>query len=112
MEKLTCGIIQDLLISYCDGLTGAGVTGMLQEHLAECPKCRQKYAEIKRQQEIAENEELSRGKSFGEKLRSIRHYMMGIGIGLVAPVAIIFIWYVLSSVVSYVETMLFSYFYL
>lgn len=110
MEKPTCGIIQDLLISYSDGLTGENVTGMIQEHLAECPKCLQQYENVKKQQEIAESQELSRGKSFGEKLESIRYYMIGICIGLVAPVAFILVWFLINSIGSYIETMLYSHF--
>lgn len=110
MEKPTCGIIQDLLISYSDGLTGESVTGMIREHLAECPKCLQQYEHVKRQQELAESREFSRGKSFGEKLESIRYYMIGIGIGLVAPVAFIVIWFLVNAMGSCIETMLYSHF--
>lgn len=110
MKKPTCGIIQDLLLSYREGLTGENVTQMIQEHLSDCPKCRQRYEELKRQQEAEETKEFSRGKRFGEKLKSIRYYMIGILIGLVLPVAFIVVWYAVSALGTYFETMLYSYF--
>ena len=51
MERISCGMMQDLLVSYADGLTGEAVTCLLQEHLEDCPGCRQYYEEIKKQQE-------------------------------------------------------------
>lgn len=110
MEKLTCGVIQDLLISYYDGLTGDGITQMLQEHLEECPRCQKQYEKIKIQREMEYNEELSKGKGFGDKLKGIRHYMIGIVLGLMLPVAVILVWYIFSMIASYFETMFYSYF--
>lgn len=110
MERISCGIIQDLLPSYHEGLTGDHVAQMIQEHLNECPQCRGRYEEHKRQQEMAENEEISRGESFGDKLKGIRYYIIGILIGLVAPVAFIIIWFALGALGSYLETMMYSYF--
>lgn len=101
MEKPTCGIIQDLLPSYRDGLTGESVTRMLQEHLAECPRCRQRYQEIERQQEMTDSEELLRGKSFGDKLKSIRFYIIGFVIGLALPILGIAIWILFGFLSNY-----------
>ena len=106
MEKITCGIMQDLLPSYRDGLTGEGVTAMLGEHLAECVQCRQRYEEIKRQQEAAEREEASRGRSFGEKLRSIKYYIIGFVVGLTLPVFALALWFLLGTLESYITSML------
>ena len=41
---LTCGIVEDLLPSYVDGLTGEESTEAVREHLDRCEKCREKYS--------------------------------------------------------------------
>jgi len=105
MEKVTCGIIQDLLPSYRDGLTGESVTEMLGEHLTECVQCRQRYEEIKRQLEAAESEEASRGKSFGEKLRSIKYYIIGFAIGLTLPAFLLALLFLGSMLEEYIYLM-------
>lgn len=110
MEKPTCGIIQDLLISYCDGLSGENIVAMIQEHLEGCPKCSQRFEEIRKQREQTEKEEASRGKSFGEKLKSLRIYMLGTVIGFMLPIAGILAWYLISSIISFIQVMFFSYF--
>lgn len=110
MENLSCGIIQDLLISYCDGLTGENITQMLQEHLVQCQNCRQRYEEMQKQRECEYNAELSKGREFGEKLKGIRYYALGIVIGCFLPVAGILLCYAFCSVVSYFEVMFYSYF--
>lgn len=102
MEKPSCGIIQDLLPSYRDKLTGEGVTEMIAEHLGECSLCRQRYEEMIRQQELADNEELSRGKSFLEKLKSIRYYVVGFVIGITVPVFAIALWFLWGTLKNYI----------
>ncbi len=108
--EISCGIMQDLLVSYCDGLTAEHVGEMIQEHLAECPGCQSRYEELIRQQEWEEQQELSRGRSFGRKLKSLRYYMLGGMIGVVAPVVLLVLWYLIASVRSYFEIMFYSYF--
>ena len=108
MEKLSCGILQDLLISYNDGLTGERVTQMLQEHLEECTQCRQRYEEIKQQQAKEATEAASKGNSFMNKLKSIRYYILGIIIGLMIPIAIILLFFIIGSIMSYIEQMIYS----
>lgn len=110
MEKPTCGIMQDLLISYCDGLTSEGVTRMLQEHLDECPKCMEKYRQMKEKQEAEEKNEQIKGNRFGDKIKSIRYFVIGVLIGLILPVAAVGLWFLVRLLISYTETMFFSYF--
>ncbi len=110
MEKPTCGVMQDLLISYCDGLTGEGVTKLLQEHLEECPRCQHRYREIIGQREQEEQRARAKGEVFLEKIKGIRYYAMGIFIGFVLPIALILIWYLFAAIASYIETMFYGYF--
>lgn len=110
ISEIGCGIMQDLLISYCDGLTAEGVGEMIQTHLAECPACQKHYEELLKQRELEEQQELSRGRSFGRKLASLRYYMLGGMIGIVAPVVLLVLWYLFASVRSYFEIMFYSYF--
>lgn len=109
MEKPTCGIIEDLLQSYCDDITGEPVTEMIQEHLKECSRCQKKYEGVLAQRQREEEEEVLRGKSFGQKLKSMRDYMIGIAIGFLLPIASVAIWLLISFIKSYFETM--NYFY-
>lgn len=106
MGRLTCGIIQDLLPSYRDALTGESVTQMIQEHLTECPQCQKRYTEVQKQQDIADKEEASRGKSFGEKLKSIRYYIIGFIIGLTLPFFGIAVWFLIAWVRNYISLIL------
>lgn len=108
--QISCGIIQDLLVSYCDGLTAENVAEMIQEHLAECPSCQRRYEELIRQREHEEQQELSRGRSFSRKLASLRYYMLGAVIGIIALVVLMVLWYLIVSVRSYIEIMYYSYF--
>lgn len=110
IRDIGCGIMQDLLISYCDGLTAEGVGEMIQTHLTECPACQGHYEELLRQRELEEQQERSRGRSFGRKLASLRYYMLGGIIGVVAPVVFLVLWYLIMSVRSYFEVMFYSYF--
>ena len=109
MGKPTCGIIQDLLQSYCDDITGETVSEMIQEHLKNCSECQKKYEEVLAQRQKEEEEEVLRGKSFGQKLRSMRYYLIGIVIGFIVPIATVLIWLAISFARSYFETM--GYFY-
>lgn len=109
MEKPTCGIIEDLLQSYCDDITGETVTEMIQEHLKECSECQKKYEGVLAQRQREEEAEVLRGKSFGQKLKSIRDYMIGIAIGFLLPIASVVIWLLISFIRSYYETL--NYFY-
>lgn len=104
MGKPTCGIIQDLLQSYCDDITGETVSEMIQEHLEECAECQKKYEEVLAQRQKEEEEEVLRGKSFGQKLKSMRYYLIGIGIGFWLPIVTVLIWLAIGFVRSYFET--------
>ena len=110
MNEPGCGIIQDLLLSYSDGLTGENITEMIEEHLTECEKCRRKLQELKQNRELAEDAEASRGRNFGEKLKSMRFYFIGIIIGLCAPIGCLVVCALITGVISYFEIMLYSYF--
>lgn len=83
MEKPNCEIIQDLLLSYSEGMTGESITRMLEEHLAECNDCRQRYQDIMHQREKENCEETSKGKKFVEKLKGIRKYLIGFCVGAI-----------------------------
>lgn len=110
MKGPGCGIIQDLLLSYSDGLTGENITEMIEEHLTECEECRRKLQKLKQNRELAEAAEVSRGRNFGEKLKSMRFYFIGILIGLWAPIGCLAVCVLLTGVMSYLETMFYSFF--
>lgn len=109
MERPTCGIVEDLLHSYCDGITGETVSEMIQEHLEQCPDCQKKYADVLVQRRKEEEEEVLRGNRFVRKLKSIRYYLIGIAIGFMLPIVTVFIWLAISFIRSYFETMRYFY---
>lgn len=57
--ELPCGIVEDLLPSYVDGLTGEESSEAVREHLSGCETCRKKYEAMKKR-ESAEHEEAQR----------------------------------------------------
>ncbi len=89
MKEIKCGIVEDLFVSYRDGMTTEETKEMLQAHLAECENCREKYAKILLEQEEVEKAEKFKGKQFQQKLLSYRAYGIGFFIGLFLPVLIL-----------------------
>ena len=110
MRQITCGMIQDLLISYCDGLTAENVAELVEGHLEECQTCRHAYEKMLQKRKETEQEEFVRGRKFGRKLKNLRFYLIGAVIGIVMPFAVLVLWYLLASIRSYIEIMFFSYF--
>lgn len=47
-EKITCGIVRDLLPLYADGVTGDESRALVEAHLAECAACREELEELKK----------------------------------------------------------------
>lgn len=43
MNKLPCGVVEDLLPLYIDGLCGEETKALVAEHLKNCPACRSRY---------------------------------------------------------------------
>lgn len=43
MKLINCAIIQDLLPSYCDKVSSKETNSLVEEHLSECAKCREKF---------------------------------------------------------------------
>ena len=46
--NLSCIVIEDLLPAYCDGTCTADSRAAVEEHLADCPRCRRFYTGIPR----------------------------------------------------------------
>ena len=42
-NKIPCAVIKDLLPSYADDLTSPETSGLVREHLEECPDCEAVY---------------------------------------------------------------------
>ena len=53
-DKLRCGIVQDLLPSYVDGLTSDETNEAIKNHLADCVSCRAMYERMKADETSAE----------------------------------------------------------
>lgn len=52
-HELPCGIVEDLLPSYVDGLTGEESTEAVRAHLEDCGACREKYQAMSAAEERA-----------------------------------------------------------
>ncbi len=111
MEKISCGIMQDLLISYSDALTGEGVTKMVTSHLKECPECQRRYEEIQRQQEEDVREVVTRDERFLDKLKGIRYYVIGVFIGMMIPIGIIVLFFLVNWIMRCVEAFCLGYYF-
>ncbi len=89
-----CKIIEDLMPSYCDGLTSEESNAMIKAHVADCPRCAQlldkMFAEPKREV-LDHREQFRRTMKMYEqnhKVKSLR-----IRMGIIAVIAvIILIW--------------------
>lgn len=58
MEKnIECEIVQDLLIGYADNVLNLASKKLVEEHLLECEKCKQKLEEIKNDVKYDKNSE-------------------------------------------------------
>lgn len=58
MEKKTeCEIVQDLLISYVDGVLNKESKKLVESHLLDCKKCQERVAEIKAETEKEKDEQ-------------------------------------------------------
>lgn len=51
--KLNCNVIDDLLPLYLDGVCSAESRALVEEHLKECPACREKVASLRQDEEPA-----------------------------------------------------------
>lgn len=47
MNELSCGVVNDLLPSYSEGLTGDETNRLVEEHLSACPACREALASMR-----------------------------------------------------------------
>ncbi len=111
MERIGCGVIQDLLRSYSDGLTGEGVTELVKSHLEECPSCQKSYEELEKQQEDEAKKEVVREEKFLDKLKGIRYYVIGVFIGMMIPIGIIVLFFLVNWIMRCVEALCLGYYF-
>ncbi len=52
--KISCGIIQDLLPLYAEGIASEDSRKLVEEHLGECPSCKKQFAMMTSQQTITQ----------------------------------------------------------
>ena len=57
MEKITCEVISDLLPLYCDGVCSQDSCRLVQEHLEDCPGCRELLRQMKEECLLPDGEE-------------------------------------------------------
>lgn len=69
MEKLECGIVKDLLVSYRDGLLSEDVKAAVEEHLGRCETCRAAYSAVSAQMQAAAQEQALKAHNFQRKMK-------------------------------------------
>ena len=87
MERLTCGIVRDLLPSYLDDLLSDSVKAEVNR------QCERQVGEILTDREEECLAERSRSGRFQKKLKSIRHYLIGLMIGTLFPFVALALWF-------------------
>lgn len=73
--KYKCEIIQDLLPLYADNICSEESKKMIEEHLSECPDCREYLEELKNNP-IAESELKNTDENKTEIVRKLKHKIM------------------------------------
>ena len=68
--KVNCNIIGDMLPLYADNVVSDDTRTMVEEHLAECESCREKYEDMKR--EFCLQAELSTAEAEKQSLISVK----------------------------------------
>ena len=96
--ELPCGIVEDLLPSYVDGLTGEESSEAVREHLGGCEMCRKKYEAMKGR-ERAEHEEANREVNYLKTVR--RSKQRGITIAVICTALVLLLgWAVKTYVIG------------
>lgn len=71
--KTPCGIIQDLLPLYADGICTPESRQAVEEHLGECPLCRERYEQLSAPFPVPEAPEVpAEGRQFRKGLKKLR----------------------------------------
>lgn len=97
-HELPCGIVEDLLPSYVDGLTGEESTEAVREHLDGCETCRKKYEAMKGR-ETTEHEDVQREVNYLKTVRRSKH--RGIVIAVVCTALVLLLgWAVKTYVIG------------
>lgn len=68
--KVNCNIIGDMLPLYADDVVSEDTRTLVEEHLADCESCREKYEDMKR--ELCEQMELSAAQAEKQSLISVK----------------------------------------
>lgn len=81
-ENKKCQIIQDLLPNYVENLTKPETNQLIEEHLKECPKCKEELIAMKNAIEVDRPErnkkEIKYIKKFSNKLRILKLTLLGV----------------------------------
>lgn len=80
--KITCGVMNDLLPPYQEGLLGAESAQLVEEHLAECPHCTQALEKMRRADTPLPGAQAPL-RAVGAKLKRDRWRRVGMAVALV-----------------------------
>ena len=78
--ELPCGIVQDLLPSYADGVAGEESAEAVEEHVAACPACAAMLAEMKAP--LPERETAVREVNYLKKVKRSRRKAVALALAL------------------------------
>ena len=68
-NDLTCGVVEDLLPSYTEGLTSPETNGAVERHLAGCEACAAKLAAMRSPEPVQEQEETAKLVDYLKKVK-------------------------------------------
>jgi len=90
--KLPCEIVEDLLPTYADGLTGTVTNQAVEEHLRDCNTCRDKYRAMKAPGDYAAEEEEKKEIDYLKKTR--KHTALKIVLAVLGTLLLAFVCFV------------------
>lgn len=80
--KSTCGIVEDLLPLYLEDMCSEDSKAALEEHLQECPDCREKLARMKNNAIIPQTEKQEKRLSIANYAKKVKRHRIRVGISV------------------------------
>ena len=88
-NEITCGICQDLMPSYRDGLLSDDVRLAVENHISNCEACKAYLDELKNRSSQTDSDDREKEKAFIKKAKTANYYMIGILIGAMIPIGLL-----------------------
>ena len=99
-QHINCNIAKDLMMIYDDDLISADSRALVDEHLKECPECREYFDTVIKSRVTVKNNGKENIKKFTGTLQKIRKngIVKGVAIALAAAIVLLTVYRILSDV--------------